>query len=359
MKTLGQLKLELMSGGVHIADADRNHESIQKGLSEPDGEISFALAQDFFVRTTAVPESPDRPRLTLRGDRVWLISGKQEQEVLIIAPPRFLAPQNNPDIHLDGYCLNLFLRQTPDTGELNMKVSDVLTVTRAAFEEGAADLIQLNMEYCAAADRGVSQLVPLIQAIKKNFRTFVSLRGFPPEDLKMIDLLYAAGVELLVWPLAEASSTVQVPVEQGLRALEYAAGVFSHGTVSTELGFGSGDLEPLQKQIARLAHKKITPTMTLAAPRAGNPPDFKRVQQVAEYLSEQAGRLNLKWLYPSHRLLTPLDTRFFTEPADQARLTLRPMYQSILGKSAFEGFTALRRKLRVKNISDSYQSAGL
>ena len=359
MKTLGQLKLELMTDGVHIADADRNHESIRKGFSEANGEISFTLAEDFFVRATIAPENPGRARLTVRDDRVWLISGEQEQEVLIITPPRFLTAQNNPCVHLDGYCLNLFLHKTAGTGELNMKVSDVLTVTRAAFEAGAADLIQLNMEYCEAEDSGVSQLVPLIQAIRKNFRTFVSLRGFPPENLKVIDLIYASGVELLVFPHEEAGSGIEVPVDKVLRALEYATGVFSHGTVSTELGFGSGDLEPLQKQIASLAQKRITPTMRLAEPSAGQPVDFKRVQQVAECLSEQVDRLKLNWLYPSHRLVTPLDTRFFTEPAEKARLTLRPMYQSLLGKSAFEGFTALRRKLRVKNISDSYESAGL
>ena len=359
MKTLGQLKLELMAGGVHIADTDRNHESIRKGLSEPDGEITFALAEDFFVRTFAAPEVPDRPCLIVREERVWLIAGEQEQEVLIIAPPKFLAAQSHPNIHLDGYCLNLFLNKIAGSGELNMKTPDVLAVIRAAFEEGVADLIQLNMEYCEAEDRGVNQLVPLIQSIKKNFRTFVGLRGYPPENLEVIDLVYAAGAELLVFPLEEASSTIQAPAEKGLRALEYAAGVFSHGTVSTELGFGSGDLEPLRRQITDLAQKSITPMMRLAQPSAGEPADFKRVRQVAEYLSEQAGRLNLNWLYPSHRLVTPLDTQFFTEPADQARLTLRPMYQSALGKSAFEGFTALRRKLRVKNISDSYESAGL
>ncbi len=359
MKTLGQLKLELMAGGVHIADTDRKHEPIQKGLSEPDGEITFALAEDFFVRTFAAPEVPDRPRLTVREERVWLIAGKQEQEVLVIAPPRFLTTHNIPDVHLDGYCLNLFLHKVDETGDLNMKTADVLAVIRAAFEEGVADLIQLNMEYCEAEDRGVNQLVQLIQSIKKNFRTFVGLRGYPPENLEVIDLVYAAGAELLVFPLEEASSTIQAPAEKGLRALEYAAGVFSHGTVSTELGFGSGDLEPLHRQITDLAQKRITPMMRLAEPGAGEPADFERVRQVVEYLAEQAGRLNLNWLYPSHRLVTPLDTRFFTEPAEKARLTLRPMYQSTLGKSAFEGFTALRRKLRVKNISDSYESAGL
>jgi hypothetical protein len=35
------------------------------------------------------------------------------------------------------------------------------------------------------------------------------------------------------------------------------------------------------------------------------------------------------------------------------------VYQSTLGKTASEGFAALRRKLRIKNVSDSYESAGL
>ena len=278
MKTLGQLKLELMTGGVHIADADRNHEAIRNGLSEADGAIIFALAEDFFVRTFSAPAGPGRPRLTVRKERVWLISGEQEQEVLIIAPPRFLTAHNHPDVHLDGYCLNLLLHKVDKTGELNMPASDVLAVIRAAFEEGVADLIQLNMAYCEAEDRGVKQLVPLIQSIKKNFRTFVGLRGTPPENLEVIDTVYAAGVDLLVFPLAETSSANPVPVEKTLRALEYAAGVFSQGTVSTELEFGSGDLEALSRQITDLAQKRIIPMMRLAEPRAGEPADFERVK---------------------------------------------------------------------------------
>jgi hypothetical protein len=31
----------------------------------------------------------------------------------------------------------------------------------------------------------------------------------------------------------------------------------------------------------------------------------------------------------------------------------------MLSKKAFEGFAAIRRKLRIKDVSDSYESAGL
>ena len=70
-------------------------------------------------------------------------------------------------------------------------------------------------------------------------------------------------------------------------------------------------------------------------------------------------RLNLKWLYPTCCFLTPLDAAFFTEDPKTAKLAVRPVYQSKLGRKASEGFAALRRKLRVKDISDSFESAGL
>jgi len=57
--------------------------------------------------------------------------------------------------------------------------------------------------------------------------------------------------------------------------------------------------------------------------------------------------------------VTPLDTLFYTGKREEARLAVKPIYRSILGKKASEGFAALRRKLRIKNVSDSYESAGL
>jgi hypothetical protein len=67
----------------------------------------------------------------------------------------------------------------------------------------------------------------------------------------------------------------------------------------------------------------------------------------------------LKWLYPNCRTVTPLDTRYFTQDSETAKLTDKPVYRSMLSKKAFEGFAAIRRKLRIKDVSDSYESAGL
>jgi hypothetical protein len=57
--------------------------------------------------------------------------------------------------------------------------------------------------------------------------------------------------------------------------------------------------------------------------------------------------------------MSPLDTRFFIDPPDKAKLNAKPVYKSPLGRKALEGFAALRRKLRIKKVSDSYESAGL
>lgn len=79
------------------------------------------------------------------------------------------------------------------------------------------------------------------------------------------------------------------------------------------------------------------------------------------HLSEsiERNKLPMKWLHPSGPFVSALDAPFYLDPPDKARLAQRPVYQSTFGKTAMEGFAALRRALRVKNISDSYESAGL
>ena len=47
------------------------------------------------------------------------------------------------------------------------------------------------------------------------------------------------------------------------------------------------------------------------------------------------------------------------ELPNKAQLNARPDYKSLLGRKTLEGYTKLRRKLRIKDVSDSYESAGL
>ena len=107
--------------------------------------------------------------------------------------------------------------------------------------------------------------------------------------------------------------------------------------------------------------KGIVPLLKLKFPNTITGEEHRYVAEVAHYLDKatQNARLPLKWLFPQCRYMSPLDTGFFINPPDKAKLNAKPVYRSPLGRKALEGFAILRRKLRIKDVSDSYESAGL
>ncbi|MDH5761392.1 MAG: hypothetical protein OEZ51_00300 [Nitrospinota bacterium] len=373
MNTLGQLKLELLHRGVAFGKNVRSHDLVSPGLF-PEGEgqaIVLSLAEDFFVRARVNPDKDTAFLIDVQKNKVSLNWGNTPLEIGVVPAPQFLKNPRairNPAaafIQLDGYCLNLNLNLEADTRQLNLSLEDTISLVRAAFQEGAADLVLLNMSHCAEKDRGFSRLAPLVQSIKKNFRTFVALRGFPPDDLGVIDSFYAAGVDLISFPLEQYAEdgTVQdaISAKQGMKGLEYAAGVFGPGTVSTELALDCKHPQPLLEKITALSKQGIVPLIKFPEQGFHLQDDLQEVRKVVDHLHKtaQKEKLNLKWLYPAEGWISPLDTSFYLEKPAAARLAQRPVYQSTLGKTASEGFAALRRKLRIKNVSDSYESAGL
>ena len=294
-----------------------------------------------------------------------------EIEVSIIPIPEFLKrqlKQRTPvseNICLDGYCLNIFLRAMGRGKKLSMPVEAILAVIQSAFEEGSADLVQLNMDFSDEADRGFSRLAPLVEAIKKRFNTFVALKGFPPLNHSTIDLMYASGFDIIDFPLGGFSGTIKskrmMTAKKVHSALEYAAGIFPPGTVWTDLVLGPESHPRSKEGIDRLTDSGIIPLIFLQRDSTENPDGFRELVELAEHMDKaiQRNRLPLKWLYPTCRFLSPLDTRFFTEDPLQARLAVTPVYRSGLGKTASAGFAALRRKLRIRNVNDSFESAGL
>ncbi|GJL77210.1 MAG: hypothetical protein NPINA01_01990 [Nitrospinaceae bacterium] len=374
VKTYGQLKLGLIQRGLFIPPEILENPDVACGVcpGAPGEEVALALAENFIVKTILRTEDQARMKLNTRDGGLFLNSGDgQEVEVGIIPLPGFLKDlmkKRTPfseNICLDGYCLNIFLRAVDKGKKLNMSTDYVLSIVQSAFEEGAADLVQLNMDYCDDKDRGFQLLSPIVEGIKKKFKTFVALKGFPPQEKRTIDLMYAAGFDLLDFPLGGfAGSDTQgnlVPAHQVNEALEYAVGIFPQGTVWTELILGTESQDLVRKKIDHLIQRGIVPQLKLLATSFNSERDFTRVKEVAQYLRDAAERerLTLKWLYPNCRCLSPLDTKFFTEESKSAQLATNPIYRSRLGKKASEGFAAFRRKLRIKNISDSYESAGL
>ncbi len=368
-QTYGLLKHGLMQKGVYIPSEVASRHEIADGFMNLDSgkEITFAFCEDFFVKTFLSPETQNGPKIQVHEGQIMLRAEKIMAEVDVVPLPRFLKDHlknRNPvshNIQLDGNCLNLFLRSVRKAPGLNMKLKDILSVIQSAFEEGVADLIQLNMDYNEKPDRDFSKLDPVIKEIRKSFRTFISLRGFPPDNARGIDGLYASGIDLINFPLegfarSEKLEALQPRIRE---ALEYAVGVFPQGAVSTELELGP--IDQLKEKIDRLGELGIAPHVKLPQKLENAKVEFSRIEEISRHLTKcaQKNKLTLKWLYPTALFVTPLDASFFIEDPKSAKLAVRPLYQSMLGRKTSEGFTALRRKLRVRNIDDSFESAGL
>ena len=369
----GQIKLGLIQRGITVPSILQGLSEVAGGLcsGEPGEEITLALGEDFIVKANLNASGQDGPKLVSHGDRLRLHMREGEIDVGIITIPEFLKQQLkqrtpvSENICLDGYCLNIFLRAIGRGKKLSMPIEAILSVIQSAFEEGAADLVQLNMDFCEEPDRGFDRLAPLVSAIKKRFNTFVALKGFPPTNSGTIDLMYASGFDIIDFPLGGFSGTIKskkkMTAKQVYSALEYAAGVFPPGTVWTDIVLGPDPIAQCKEGVDRLTDSGIIPLIYLERDSSEDLDGYRNLVELAEHMDRaiQRNRLPLKWLYPTCRFLSPLDTRFFTEDPLLARLAVTPVYRSGLGRKTSAGFAALRRKLRIRNVSDSFESAGL
>ena len=372
-KYFGQIKLGLIQRGLAIPTVLHGLFEVSQGLysAEPGQEITLALADDFIVKATLIPSSKEGPKLISQEDRLRLLMEECETDVSIIPVPEFLKQQlkkRSPvseNICLDGYCFNVFLRAIGKGKKLSMPIEAILSVIQTAFEEGAADLIQLNMDYSNENDRGFQRLAPLVEAIKKRFNTFVALKGFPPLNKNIIDYIYASGIDIVNFPLGGFYGTVKskkiMGIEKIYEALEYASSIFSPGTVWTDLIISPRSQDRFKEGIDRLTDAGIIPLILLQRDSKTKTPSYRNLVELAEQMEQAVQRngLPLKWLYPACRFLSPLDTRFFTEDPLKARLAVTPVYRSGIGKTTSAGFAAIRRKLRIRKVSDSFESAGL
>lgn len=180
----------------------------------------------------------------------------------------------------------------------------------------------------------------LVRQLKKNFRGYLLGRFefLPPVDL--IDRAYAVGLDLLELPLIEVEPRHWI-------ALEHARTVFPPWSVLATLPA----LAPNEALAEALAQRGIVPLFSLEEVPATLPPSaladsFKQLQR-----SWRRHKVALKPLRPLLELTTPLTSPprprgigALLERVDEARLRTT---------------SDLRRLLRVREVADSFESAGL
>jgi hypothetical protein len=195
----------------------------------------------------------------------------------------------------------------------------------------------------------------LAKSIKKNFNTHLVGRFDYAAPPHLIERAYAAGVDILDIPLhvfdRACSAEEGYAIEERLRSLEYARSVFPRwGVVSTLV---AGEEPPCSTLagIDSLLAADVLPLVTLSGRAAHYPAD--RVSDIFDHLCAawRKKKVVIKPLLPLVHLSAPL------VPATPRGMVRGLM--DIIDERRLLAASDLRRILRVKEVAESFDSAGL
>ena len=353
------------------------------------------------VPVDAAGTAPAAFHLLGADGRYWLVDpqhdGGPRVEVRVPTPPRFYGRRtssglpmrrvasvlaNHLLVHPTGAC-GFSVQGTPcrfcvegarggADREAAATVPDVVEVVRAAFEEGAAEFVYLNSDAFDAEDGGLAFLAPYIEGIRRHFDTLVAVQAHPPRTDRWIDWAYALGVDALSFNLEIFDPVLldrhcigrmrYIGRQRYLDALGHAASIFPSGTVWSDLVLG---IEPAESTIAGIdafAALGVVPVVSarraLAASAA--PLDPAAVTRVLEHLYEAVRErgIQMGWIHDLVAGVSPLEAHPAGGGARLAR-AVQGLARSRLGALAARSLARFRRRLRVKSISDSFESAHL
>ena len=237
-------------------------------------------------------------------------------------------------------------------------VADVVEVVRAAFEEGAAELVYFNGGVYEGDDGGFEFLAPYIEAVRRHFDTLVAAQLHPPRTDAWIDRAYAIGVDAISYNLEIfdpdvlarhcIGRTKYIRRERYLEALGYAATIFPRGTVWSDLVVG---IEPVASTLAgidALADLGVVPVAALR-PRPGSPP-AEDVARVLAHLYQAVHRrgIPMRWVRGLAFGVSPREARHFAGTDARLAVAVQGLTRSRLGAMAVRGLARTRRRLRVQ-----------
>ena len=255
-----------------------------------------------------------------------------------------------------------------------LSVGDVAAAIDRALDAGAADYVHLKVGYIADPDRGVRFLEPYVAALRERFDIRISVELYPPVDDAWVDRTYALGIDAVTYHLDVHDAAIWeevcrhraglVPRERYLEALTCAVDVFPRGTVVSRLIVGLEPLDSLQRGIEMLMAMGVIPALEYAWHRgaAPEPPwDLSELEALLRFLCDRAQeyRLRSTWMADFGDGPGLGDARWFRAPEGAVGGALRSFSQSRLGNRLAQDLLVIRRKLRVRNVGESFDSAGL
>src|SRR5262245_19838719 len=392
-----ELKLDLTTRGVRIEPSARGIAPAAEPIPQ-----SLELIVGDGVRVSApvdVAASAPAPfRLIGDDGGHWLVDtatdGAMRLAVRVAATPRFYGRRTASGlpmrrvasvlgsrllVHPTGACgfsvqgapCRFCVEGARGRGDREATVADVVEVVRTAFDEGAAESVYLNSDAFDAEDGGLAFLAPYVEGIRRHFDTLVAVQVHPPRTDRWIDWAYALGVDALSFNLEIYDPQLldrhcigrmrYIGRQRYLDALGHAARIFPSGAVWSDLVLG---IEPSESTIAgidALAALGVVPV--LSARRSLSPAaaalDPAELRRLLEHLYEAVRErgINMGWVRDLVAGVTPLEAH----PSGGAALTraVQGIARSRLGALAARSLARFRRRLRVKSISDSFESSHL
>ena len=194
----------------------------------------------------------------------------------------------------------------------------------------------------------------LARMIKKNFNAHVVGRLDYPAPARFIERAYAAGVDILDMPLAlherAGSGGEQYAMKEHLRALDCARSVFPRWSVVSTLTAGEEPAGSTVAGIDELLALEVVPLVTLTG----------RTVHAVEEVTEIFAHLKAGWHRKKAAIKPLLPLIYLSAPFVPAssRGGVR-RFIDIIDDRRLLATSDLRRILRVKEVEESFASAGL
>lgn len=260
---------------------------------------------------------------------------------------------------------------------VQISVDEMLEVLEAALREGASDHLVLNVGLTDQPDGGIQLLKPYIGAIKKHFDVLIRVNAHPPRDEEWVDWSYALGIDSVAYNLevfdirtyqqVAPGRARRIRRDQYLERLARAARIFPNGAVMSHLILG---LEPIGTTLAgirALSELGVLPTLSVFRPLLGTgienwpPMEIEQFAPVAAYLfhAVRENRVSMTWGRSISNAITPIEGRFFTRDGAGPEVRRQNFFKTKTGYVVAKNLANLRRALRVKTVSESFDSAGL
>lgn len=251
---------------------------------------------------------------------------------------------------------------TSSRPELVISVDEAVAVLERIRKDRPIDVVSLSC-WEPGSDGGIKQVEAYVRAIKKFFNVLVFVEVHLPDRSATIDETYAMGADSVCYHIGNLCShggdraSAEREKKAEMRLLRHAVSVFPAGTILAHVTIGENSVEESREDIDALCGAGVLPILTVESLEVAHCKGLSAAE-IAPLFGEIYDRakqngIKMNWFSKLSPFVTPMEGRFFTGDIPRLKLALMNFYQSrILGGSISSGLSNLRRKLRVKTVSN-------